>query len=86
MLLLVNRDLGGSDSSILTTEAFQLRTGKLWPVITITNKEEDLIPSPGVVRQQVLRFTQSSCDPYRARKTAGTGGRERMRGSSMGCG
>ena len=54
MLLLVNRDLGGSGSSILTTEAFQLREGKLWPVITITNKEEDLFPSLGVEHQQVL--------------------------------
>jgi hypothetical protein len=53
-LLLVNRDLGGSGSVILTTEAFQLREGKLWPVITITDKEEDLFPSPSVRRQEVL--------------------------------
>jgi hypothetical protein len=53
-LLLVTRDLGGSGSVILTTEAFQLREGKLWPVITITDKEEDAFPSPSIRRQQVL--------------------------------
>jgi hypothetical protein len=53
-LLLVNRDLGGSGSSILTTEAFQLRGGKLWPVITITDKFESLFPTPFIQRQQVL--------------------------------
>jgi hypothetical protein len=53
-LLLVNRDLGGSGSMILTTEAFQLRQGKLWPVIDFTDKEEDLFPSPSVQRQEVL--------------------------------
>ena len=53
-LLLVNRDLGGSGSAILSTEAFQLRGGKLWPVITITNKEMDEFPSPRVQRQQVF--------------------------------
>ena len=53
-LLLVNRDLGGSGSSIFTTEAFQLRDGKLWPVITITDLEESEFPLPSVLRQQVL--------------------------------
>ena len=53
-LLLVNRDLGGSGSVIFTTEAFQLREGKLWPVITITGKEENAFPSPSVRRQQIL--------------------------------
>ena len=54
-LLLVNRDLGGSGSVILTTEAFQLREGKLWPVFHITDKEEHSFPTPaGVERQQVL--------------------------------
>jgi hypothetical protein len=53
-LLLVNRDLGGSGSSILTTEAFQLREGKLWPVLTITDREEDAFPTPGAQRQQVF--------------------------------
>src|SRR5262249_54459530 len=37
-LLLLNRDLGGSGSSILSTEVFQLRGGKLWPVLLVTNK------------------------------------------------
>jgi len=53
-LLLVNRDLGGSGSAIFTTEAFQLRGGKLWPVLTIKSKEENLFPSPRVERQEVL--------------------------------
>jgi len=53
-LLLVNRDLGGSDSAIFTTEAFQLREGKLWPVITVTNKEEVSLPPHRVRRQEVL--------------------------------
>src|SRR5579863_2652518 len=38
-LVLVYRDLGGSGSGILITEAFQLRGGKLWPVIQFTNLE-----------------------------------------------
>ncbi len=53
-LLLVNRDLGGSDSAIFTTEAFQLQEGKLWPVITITDKEEVSLPPPRVRQQKVL--------------------------------
>jgi len=53
-LLLVTRDLGGSGSVIITTEAFQLREGKLWPVITITGKQELLFPSPSIRRQEVL--------------------------------
>ena len=54
VLLLVNRDLGGMGSSILTTEAFQPREGKLWPVLMIVNKEDNLFPSPNVQRQHVL--------------------------------
>ena len=53
-LLLVTRDLGGSGSMILTTEAFQLRSGKLWPVIEFTDKSEDQFPSPSAMREQVL--------------------------------
>jgi hypothetical protein len=53
LLLLVNRDRGGSGSSIFTTEAFQLREGRLWPVIEITDKEYDSFPSPRVQTQQV---------------------------------
>lgn len=51
-LLFVTRDLGGSGSSILTTEAFQLRGGKLWPVMTITDQEEATLPAPGERLQQ----------------------------------
>ena len=38
-LLWVTRDLGGSGSSLLTTEMFQLREGKLWPVMQLTDQD-----------------------------------------------
>lgn len=53
-LVLITRDLGGSDSSIFTTEAFQLREGKLWPVVHITDREEVQIKGPWIRRQQVF--------------------------------
>jgi hypothetical protein len=53
-LVLVNRDLGGSGSSILMTEGFQVREGKLWPVFRVTGKQDDLFPFPHVQRQQVF--------------------------------
>lgn len=54
VLTLVTRDLGGSGSVIFTTEAFHLREGQLWPVLTITGKEEHMFPSPSVSRQLLL--------------------------------
>lgn len=45
-LILCVHDLGGSASVIITTEAYQLRNGKLWPVFEITNYERvDMVPS-----------------------------------------
>ena len=55
-LLLCYRDLGGSDGVLLTTEAFQLREGKLWPVFEITNYEEVFFVSPHTTRQRVFAF------------------------------
>jgi len=46
--LLVTRDLGGSGSSILTTEVSHLRECKLWPLLRITDKEDDSFPFPRV--------------------------------------
>jgi hypothetical protein len=53
MLVLVTRDLGGSGSSLFTTEAFQLREGKLWPVLQIMDSEVEL-GSIMVQRQRVF--------------------------------
>jgi hypothetical protein len=53
-LLLVNRDLGGSGSSLQTTEVFQLRDGKLWPVMQIGDRTEVIFPPAFVERQRVL--------------------------------
>ncbi len=52
-LLLCYRDLGGSDSSIMTTEAFQLRGGKLWPAFQVTNYEDNTLAPPHAQRQEV---------------------------------
>jgi hypothetical protein len=53
-LVIVTRDLGGSATSIMTTEAFQLREGKLWPVLRVTDKLTDELPPPHVLREEVL--------------------------------
>jgi hypothetical protein len=53
-LLLCYRDVGGSGTVALTTEAFQLRQGKLWPVFQVTNYEQVPYISPRTKRQRVL--------------------------------
>jgi hypothetical protein len=53
-LLLCFRDLGGSASTILTTEAFQLRGGRLWPAFEVTNYQEVLDGLPYAKKQRVL--------------------------------
>ena len=45
-LLLCYRDLGGAGTVSLTTEAFHLRGGKLWPAFEFKNYEEtNMVPS-----------------------------------------
>jgi hypothetical protein len=58
VMVLVNVDLGGTGSVILTTQMFQLREGKLWPVMQITGKAEAFMPPPYIRRQHV--FSSSS--------------------------
>jgi hypothetical protein len=54
-LLFCFRDLGGSDGTILTTEAFQLRGGQLWPTFEVTNYEVVfLFTPPRAKKQRVL--------------------------------
>jgi hypothetical protein len=45
-VLLFYRDLGGSGSTIMTTTAYYLHEGKLWPVIEITNFQWAALPPP----------------------------------------
>jgi hypothetical protein len=47
-LLLYYHDLGGigSGSTLLTTQAFQLRGGKLWPAFEVTNYQEAFFSTP----------------------------------------
>jgi hypothetical protein len=59
-LLLCYRGLGGSGIVNEVTEAFQLRGGKLWPVLEVMNYEENPFVDPHTTRQQV--FTSSSRD------------------------
>jgi len=53
-LLLCYRDRGGSGIVTLTTEAFQLRAGKLWPAFEVTNYENVRYMSPYTKWQRVL--------------------------------
>jgi hypothetical protein len=53
-LLLCTRDLGGSGSTIVTTEAFQLRGGRLWPAFQIIDYMDTLFVDPHVERRRVL--------------------------------
>ena len=54
-VLLMNRDLGGMGSTILTSEVFQLRQGGLWPVLQATNRLDVLVPSPPLTQTQHVR-------------------------------
>jgi hypothetical protein len=53
-LLLYYHDLGGigSGSTLLTTEGFQLRGGKLWPAFEVTNYEEAFFATPLFARRR----------------------------------
>src|ERR1039457_6680537 len=53
-LLLCYRDLGGMGSTLMTTEAFQLRRGKLWRVFEIDDFSDVLFPSEVIRTQSVL--------------------------------
>lgn len=52
-LILCHRDLGGSGQVLRMTEAFQLREGRLWPVLEVKNFEGVPFMSPRIERQHV---------------------------------
>jgi hypothetical protein len=53
-LILFTRDLGGSASTIMTTTAYQLRDGKLWPVIEVTNFQWNGLPPPETTEHRTV--------------------------------
>jgi len=54
-LVLCERDLGGSGSTNVTIEAFQLRGGKLWSALEVTKYGGSPWPLPQTTRQQVYK-------------------------------
>jgi len=53
-MLLVHRDLGGSDGSDITTEAFLLRDGRLRPVFQLVSYQDSLLDPDLIETQRVL--------------------------------
>jgi hypothetical protein len=57
-LLLLFWDRGGSGTVILSTDAFHLRQGRLWPVFEFRNFTESPFVKPSIKKQRVLASEQ----------------------------